>query len=501
MFELGQDTLECGTLVELSSSANPPVRVPDNGWERIDFFRSQVDQVVKSGDTIYGVNTGFGFLSDVPIDSHQLDQLQLNLIRSHACGVGPFLAPEIVRSLIISRCHSFALGYSGVSNSCIKKMLEFLKNDIMPLVPSQGSVGASGDLAPLAHLAQGFVGEGLCEFKGKKIPVVQALEACGIDPLMPMAKEGLSLINGTQVMTVLAAKGVVLAGRLLDVANLAASLSLDAIRGTLTAFDPRIHEVRKHPGQREICRSVMELFEGHDEIVRSHRECDRVQDPYSFRCVPQVHGATLDTVKHVEMVVERELNSVTDNPLIFENGDFLSGGNFHGQPVSIASDCLSIAIAELGSISECRLETMTNPTLSGLPPFIIENSGVNSGFMIPHVVAASLVSENKGLCHPASVDSIPTSADKEDHVSMGTIAARKSIQVAENVANVLAIELLAAAQGIDLLHPLKPAPKLRRAIAKIREICPFAKEDRSFHEEIVNLSHLILSGKLWREIS
>ena len=483
-FHLGENELTTARLVELARHPNPPVAVTPAAWQRLASYRTHVDEVLTKGKTVYGINTGFGFLSDVAIPPSDLAQLQLNLVRSHACGVGDHTADEVVRALLILRAHSFLLGFSGGRAEVVRQVLLFLQNDILPIVPCQGSVGASGDLAPLAHLALGLLGEGEVRWRGETLPAAEVLTKLGIAPLKLAPKEGLSLINGTQFMTTIAAFAVEEAKVLARSADVAAGLSLDAVRGTVAAYDPRIHAARPHPGQSLVAANMLRLFAETDAIMESHANCGKVQDPYSFRCVPQVHGATRDTIQYCESVVNTELRSVTDNPLVFSGGDFVSGGNFHGQPVAFVMDFLAIAVAEIGSISERRIEKITNPHQSGLPAFATRNSGLNSGFMIPHVVAASLVSENKVLCHPASVDSIPTSADKEDHVSMGPIAARKARSVITNVRNILAIEFLAATQGLDLLAPLKPSSILAAVVNEVRLRAPSMDTDRSLQREI-----------------
>lgn len=483
-FKLGEERLTAARLFALGKVPNPAVTATPVARERLRSFRATVDSILASDRRVYGINTGFGFLSDVAIEKRKLEELQVNLVRSHACGVGDPVADEVVRALLILRAHTFLLGHSGVREETVDAVLTFLKHDILPVIPCQGSVGASGDLAPLAHLALGLMGEGDVRFKGETAPAAQVLKTLGIKPLAPGAKEGLSLINGTHFMTTLAAFAVEEASAVALAADVACGLSLDAVRGTVAAFDARIHAARPHAGQRVVAENLRALFKGQDGIMESHKDCGKVQDPYSFRCVPQVHGASRDVVAYVAGVVETELNSVTDNPLIFEDGAALSGGNFHGQPIALAMDYLAIAVAELGSIAERRIEKITNPHQSGLPPFATRESGLNSGFMIPHVVAAALVSENKVLCHPASVDSIPTSADKEDHVSMGPIAARKAREVIRNVRRVLAIEFLAATQGLDLLAPLKPSMPLRAVLETIRKMAPMMERDRSLAKEI-----------------
>ena len=487
-FHLGEDTLTSARLVQLAQSPGPQLSVSAEAWQRLQGFRQSVDEVLNSQRTVYGINTGFGFLSDVAIKLEDLAQLQLNLVRSHACGVGEPASDELVRGLLIIRSYSFLLGHSGVRKEVVQQILQFLEHDILPVVPCQGSVGASGDLAPLAHLALGLLGEGDVRWQGATLPAAEVLAKLGIAPLRLAPKEGLSLINGTQFMTTIAAFAVEEAKSAARSADIAAGLSLDAVRGTLRAYDPRIHAVRPQVGQTLVASNMRKLFQADDPIMHSHVNCGKVQDPYSFRCVPQVHGASRDAIEYASKIVDIELISVTDNPLVFADGDIISGGNFHGQPIALAMDFLAIAVAELGSISERRIEKITNPHQSGLPAFATRNSGLNSGFMIPHVVAAALVSESKVLCHPASVDSIPTSADKEDHVSMGPIAARKARSVLANVRNILAIEFLAATQGLDLLAPLQPSSTLALVVDEVRRLAPVMETDRSLHKEIKAVS-------------
>lgn len=500
-FSLGDDRLTPARLVALASSPNPAVIAKPAARERLKGFRSKIDDVLASDRRVYGINTGFGFLADVAIDKQKLGELQVNLIRSHACGVGDPVGDEVVRALLILRAHTFLLGHSGVREATLDLALAFLKHDILPVIPCQGSVGASGDLAPLAHLALGLMGEGDVRYKGETAAAGDVLKALGLNPLMPAAKEGLALINGTHFMTALGAFAVEEARAVTRAADVAASLSLDAVRGTVAAFDARVHAVRPHVGQRLVAENVRNLFRGADGIMASHKDCGKVQDPYSFRCVPQVHGASRDALAYAHGVMEIELNSVTDNPLVFDDGATLSGGNFHGQPVALAMDFLTIAMAEIGSISERRIEKITNPHQSGLPAFATRESGLNSGFMIPHVVAAALVSENKILSHPASVDSIPTSADKEDHVSMGPIAARKAREVTRNVRRVLAIEFLAATQGLDLLAPLQPGAPLKAVLDEIRRIAPTMDRDRSLAKEIERVAVWIGEGGAERSVA
>ena len=495
-FLSGIERLSTEKLARMARHAGASLKMEDKVWSRLKEFRSVVEEKASGTESCYGVNTGFGFLADVKIAPDKLEQLQKNLIRSHACGTGDFARPELVRALLILRIHTFSLGFSGVTPDCLKTLLGFLEHDILPMIPMQGSVGASGDLAPLAHLALGLMGEGSVLYKGEKMPAIRALEMTGVRALEPSAKEGLSLINGTHFMTSMASLAVERAKILSGSADIVAALSLDAFKGSVRAFDPRIHEIRPQSGQKLVAENILKLLDGEDEIRESHKNCGKVQDPYSFRCIPQVHGATRDAVKYVEDRINIELNSVTDNPLVFPGGELISGGNFHGQPIALSMDFLGLAISELGSISERRIEKLTNPGLSSLPAFITEDSGLNSGYMIPHVVAAALASENKSLCHPASADSIPTSADKEDHVSMGPIAARQALKIIDHVSLILGIELLAACQAIDLMKPLKPTPILSVVYNKVREMSPYMATDRSLSEDFALIADWIKDGKL-----
>ncbi|MFN7685684.1 MAG: histidine ammonia-lyase [Oligoflexia bacterium] len=470
---------------------------------RIEKANQFLKQKIASGGTFYGINTGFGLLSNVRIESSDIAQLQVNLIRSHAVGVGDYLPDPAVRAMLLLRAWNLCQGHSGVSVKTVQQLLDFLNQGIHPLVPSQGSVGASGDLAPLSHLALPLIGEGKVRVKGRVMGGAQGLKQAGLKPLQLGPKEGLALINGTQFMSAVGSLALLEAEHLCRVADLLGAMTVEALRGTESAFEPEIHSVRPHPGQVLVAANVRRLLlsrsgkPGKSEIARSHEGCGKVQDPYSVRCIPQVHGASRDALAFVRGVLEREINSVTDNPLLFPAADrILSGGNFHGQIVSIAMDVLAIAMAEIASISEQRMEKLINPALSDLPAFLIKNGGLHSGFMIIQVAAASIVSENKTLCHPASVDSIPTSADKEDHVSMGAWAARKAGQVVVNVRRVLAMEALSAAQGIDLLRPLKSSRAIESMHALIRSQADFAQVDRSFHEDLLRLECMLLSPEV-----
>ncbi len=462
---------------------------------RVEAARRVIAEASARGEAVYGVNTGFGDLASVRIAPEKLATLQERLILSHAAGVGEPLADEAVRGMLLLRAHTLASGHSGVRPEVVETLLALLERDVLPVVPRRGSVGASGDLAPLAHLALPLIGRGKVRVNGVEMPSAAAMEQAGIRPLVLGAKEGLALINGTQAMTTLLALAALAARALVGTADLLGALSTDALRGTDAAFDARIHRLRPHPGQRDSAANLWQLLQG-SAIRESHRTGDvRVQDPYSLRCMPQVHGAVRDVLGDIEKRLEIEMNSVTDNPLVFpETGEILSGGNFHGEPMAIAADTLAIALSELGAISERRIEKLTNTAFSGLPAFLVRDAGLNSGFMIAQVTAAALASENKTLAHPASVDSIPTSADKEDHVSMGMGAALKLGQVVENVRTILAIELLAAGQGIDLLRPLRTSAPLEALHRDLRAgIAPW-HEDREMSPDIAWAGEFLRRG-------
>jgi histidine ammonia-lyase len=462
--------------------------------ERVLAARAVIERAAAGGEAVYGVNTGFGDLANVRIPVDKLRTLQERLVLSHAAGVGEPLPDPAVRGMLLLRANTLARGHSGVRLEVLEALLALLAHDVLPVVPGRGSVGASGDLAPLAHLALPLLGRGRVRAGGIELPAAEGLRRAGLRPLALEAKEGLALINGTQAMTSLAALGALAARRLVRAADLCGALTTDALRGTDTAFDARLHALRAHPGQLASAANLWALLRG-SAIRESHRRNDvRVQDPYSVRCMPQVHGAARDLAADVERKLAIEINAVTDNPLVFpETGEVLSGGNFHGEPIAFAADLLAIALAELGAIAERRIEKLTNHAFSGLPPFLVADAGLNSGFMIAQVTAAALASENKGLAHPASVDSIPTSADKEDHVSMGMGAALKLQVVAQNVERILAIELLAAAQGIDLLRPLTSSPPLEALHADLRERVPAWLEDREMAPDIA-AAHAFLCG-------
>ena len=448
----------------------------------IEAGEAALRRALDSGEAVYGVNTGFGDLAGVRIAGDRIAELQRRLILSHAAGLGEPLHDEAVRGMLLLRANTLARGHSGVRPEVVEALIALLAADVLPIVPSRGSVGASGDLAPLAHLALPLLGFGKVRIGGRVATAAEGLPRAGLEPLVLGPKEGLALINGTQAMTSLLALSCLDARRLVRLADLVAAMSTDALRGTDTAFDPRLHALRAYRGQRVSAANLWSLMRG-SAIRESHRAGDvRVQDPYSVRCAPQVHGAVRDVLEDVEAKVVVEMNAVTDNPLVFSGGEdgtaILSGGNFHGQPMAFAADFLAIALAELASISERRIEKLTNTAFSGLPPFLARDAGLDSGFMMAQVTAAALVAENKVACHPASIDSIPTSADKEDHVSMGMGAALKLRAVVANVRRVLAIELVAAAQGIDLLRPLRSSERLESVHRMVRERIAFREDDR-----------------------
>lgn len=475
-----------GAKVQLSPAANA----------KLVKSRKFIDEKLTSDQVIYGVNTGFGALSKVKISKKDLEQLQINLIRSHSCGVGDALNENQVRAIMLLRANTLAKGTSGVRPEVVEKVLEFLNKGLYPLVPSQGSVGASGDLAPLAHLALCLIGEGKVFLDGKEIPTNEALKKLSIAPLKLQAKEGLSLINGCQVMTAIGMLGLYEAIQLVKLADVAGAMSLEALRGSRSAFDPEISRHRPHFGEKETAANLLKILQD-SEIAKSHIDCDRVQDAYSLRCMPAVHGAAKSALKHSKTVLEIEANASTDNPLVFvDSGKILSCGNFHGQPVSVALDYLAIALTSLASISERRIEKLINPAMSELPAFLTPKGGLNSGFMMAQVTAAALVSESKIYSHPASVDSIPTSADKEDHVSMGTIASRKLIKVIEALRRVLCIEFLAAKQGLYLLKPQQPGPFMQELVARLDKISPCMEEDRVLSNEISNIENVFLDESL-----
>ncbi len=484
------------TLRELRAVMEGAPLALDPAW-RGDVERSvaALQARLAAGETLYGVNTGFGKLAMTRIAAEQLRELQLNLLRSHAAGVGPYLPAPVVRLILALKALSLARGASAVRPEVVEALLALLNNDVLPAIPAKGSVGASGDLAPLAHMALVLVGEGEAVCGGTVLGGAEAMARAGLAPLTLGPKEGLALLNGTQVSTAIALAALFAAEDLWATSLVAGAMSTDAARGSDTPFDPRIHALRGQPGQIRAATLLRGLMEG-SAIRESHREGDpRVQDPYSLRCQPQVAGACLDLLGYAAQVLEREANAVTDNPLVTEDGAVLSGGNFHAEPVAFAADAIALTLAELGAISERRIALLTDPVLSGLPAFLVEEGGVNSGFMIAQVTAAALVAENRALATPRSVDSLPTSANQEDHVSMATNAALRLAEMADNLASILAIELLAAAQGIEFRRPLASSPKLESAVALVRGVAAFRDRDRVMAPDIAAVKALVERGR------
>lgn len=507
------NTLTLSALREVAFDRRP-VELEAETRKRVRQARVVVEKLLRGRKVAYGVNTGVGQLSDVRIPPGQLRQLQVNLIRSHSAGVGKPFSETEVRALMLLRANSLTKGHSGVRPAVIETLCQMLNRGVHPVVPSQGSVGASGDLAPLAHMALVMIGEGEAILNGKRFGGAEALKQARIKPLKLEAKEAISIINGTQGMLAVGALALLQAETLADSADVIGAMSLDALRGTDVAFDERIHRARPHAGQQRVARNLRRLLEG-SEIRESHRDCTRVQDAYSLRCMPQVHGAVRDTLAYCRRVFEVEMNSAVDNPLVFVSGhDFsraekaakkkgdlapadaiLSGGNFHGQPLAFALDFLGIALTSLAGISERRIERLVNPALNeGLPAFLAKDPGLNSGFMMAQVTAAALVSENKVLAHPASADSIPTSGNKEDYVSMGMTSALKLKRILENTTHVLAIEALAAAQGLDFLAPLKSSKRLEQAKAAVRAVARPVEKDRALAEDFARVAEAIAGG-------
>jgi histidine ammonia-lyase len=462
---------------------------------RVEASRKVVEDVLKKDEAVYGINTGFGDLARVRIPKDKLGELQRNLVLSHATGTGEMLGDKTTRLIIALKILGLARGYSGVRWLLIDRLMKFLEYDLLPQIPAKGSVGASGDLAPLAHLGCALIGVGRVKYRGYPMSAARAHERAGIEPLTLEAKEGLALINGTQVSTALALQGLWATENIFSAALVAGALTTDAIQGSDTPFDPRIHEARGHSGQIDAAKALRSLMSG-SEIRASHADCDRIQDPYSIRCQPQVMGACLDALRHAAVILEIESNAVSDNPLVFaDDGEILSGGNFHAEPVALAADHLALALAEIGALAERRIALLIDKNLSNLPAFLVKEGGLNSGFMIAHVTAAALASENKSLAHPASVDSLPTSANQEDHVSMATFAARRLSDMHDNTCGIIGIELLAAAQGIEFRRPLKSSTVLEAELAAIREqVAPYDK-DRFFAPDIAAARALVDSGR------
>jgi histidine ammonia-lyase len=474
-----------------------PIRLDESCQAGIRACAEAVQKIVAAGQPAYGINTGFGKLAKIHIPVEQLEQLQANLVRSHAAGMGPLLDDASVRLILTLKIGSLARGYSGVRPETLDSLVKMYNAQIWPCIPAQGSVGASGDLAPLAHLALAAMGEGQARLHGEELPAAEALRRAGLTPIRLAAKEGLALLNGTQVSAGIALMALFAAEQVFAAAVLTGALSVDAACGSDAPFDSRIHQVRGQKGQIEVARIYLELLAG-SAIRESHRENDnRVQDPYSLRCQPQVMGACRDQLVHAARTLWVEANAVSDNPLIFaDTGEVISGGNFHAEPVAFCSDQIAIATAEIGALSERRIALLIDSSISGLPPFLVAEPGLNSGFMIAHVTAASLASENKTLAHPASVDSLPTSANQEDHVSMATFAACKALDVATNVRRIVAIELLAACQGLDFHHPLRSSATLEAVRTCVRGVAAHYGEDRYIAPEMQDVDNLIAHGRL-----
>jgi histidine ammonia-lyase len=473
------------------------VALAARGYAALEASAASVARIVASKKTVYGLNTGFGLLANTRIPADKLAELQRNIVWSHACGLGAPLSREVVRLVMALKVIGLARGASGVRRIVVERLLDMLARDLLPVIPAQGSVGASGDLAPLAHLAATLIGDGEIIADGSRMPAAAALAKVGLAPIELGPKEGLALLNGTQVSTALALDALFASEHVFSAAIVAGALSVDALKGSLAPFDPRIHALRGHKGQIDVAASIRALVEG-SAINASHINCDRVQDPYSFRCQPQVMGACLDTLRHAARTLVVEANAVTDNPLVFPDRDeAISGGNFHAEPVAFVSDMIAIAMCEVGSLSERRLSILIDPKMSGLPAFLVKDGGVNSGFMIAQVAAAALVSENKSFAFPGSVDSIPTSANQEDHVSMATSTARKAGQIARNAAGVIGVELLAAAQGVDFHAPMKTSRTLQEAHANIRRYAAHWGKDRWFASDLEAAQGDALTNELY----
>jgi histidine ammonia-lyase len=492
--KLNPEAIHLGTLRQLWRGE--AAALDDASMQRIASAAASVDRIVAGGETVYGVNTGFGLLANTRIPDDRLAELQTNLILSHSAGLGDPLPRHVTRLMIVLKLLGLGRGHSGVRPLVIDALQGLLDRDAMPVIPAQGSVGASGDLAPLAHLIAALMGHGSIDVAGTIMPAAAALQKLGKEPLQLGPKEGLALINGTQTSTALALDALFTGERVFAAAIAAGALSVDALKGSTKPFDARLSDLRGQPGQIRVAAAIRGLLDG-SEIVTSHVGCAKVQDPYSFRCQPQVMGAALDLLANAARTLTIEAGAVTDNPIVFPDEDAaISGGNFHAQPVAFAADIISMALCEVGSMSERRTAVLIDPKMSDLPPFLTEDSGVNSGLMIPQVTAAALVSENRSLAFPASVDSIPTSAGQEDHVSMAPIAARKAGQIARNAAGVVAVELIAAAQGIDYHAPLKTSAKLQAVHTKVRERSPHLVSDRYWADEMAALQAAVLAGEI-----
>src|SRR4051794_11229248 len=492
--KLNPEAIDLGTLRKLWQGE--AATLDDASMQRIAASAASVERIVAGGETVYGVNTGFGLLANTRIPDDRLAELQTNLILSHSAGLGDPLPRHVTRLMIVLKLLGLGRGHSGVRRQVIEALQALLDRDAMPVIPSQGSVGASGDLAPLAHLIAALMGHGSIDLNGETMPAGAALQKLGMEPLELGPKEGLALINGTQASTAIALDALFAGERLFAAAIAAGAMSVDALKGSVKPFDPRISELRGQPGQIQVAAAIRGLLDG-SEIVASHQRCGKVQDPYSFRCQPQVMGAVLDLLNNAARTLTIEAGAVTDNPIVFPAEDeAISGGNFHAQPVAFAADTISLALCEVGSISERRISVLVDPKMSGLPAFLTQDSGVNSGLMIPQVTAAALVSENKGLAFPASVDSIPTSAGQEDHVSMAPIAGWKAARIARNAGGVIAVELMAAAEGIDYHAPLQTSAELQAVHSAVRALSPHFTADRYWADEMAALQRAVLAGQI-----
>ncbi|ANS85350.1 histidine ammonia-lyase [Vibrio scophthalmi] len=482
------------SLSQLRQISRSPVNLSLDNASVADIEQSTqvVEQVIAQGRTVYGINTGFGLLANTRIEPQDLEILQKSIVLSHAAGIGQLMADETVRLMMVLKINSLARGYSGIRLSVIQALIELVNTQVYPCVPQKGSVGASGDLAPLAHMSTILLGEGQARHNGKIISGAEALNIAGLQPITLAPKEGLALLNGTQASTAFALEGLFAAEDLFASATVCGAMSVEAALGSRKPFDPRIHRVRGHRTQMDAAAAYRYLLDNHSDIGTSHNQCEKVQDPYSLRCQPQVMGACLQQIRHAAETLQVEANSVSDNPLVFaDDGDIISGGNFHAEPVAMSADNLALAIAEIGSLSERRMALLIDSALSKLPPFLVDNGGVNSGFMIAQVTAAALASENKTLAHPASIDSLPTSANQEDHVSMATFAGRRLRDMAENTRGILAVEYLAAAQGLDFRAPLKSSPRIEEAKRRLREQVAFYDKDRYFATDIERANRLL----------
>ncbi|HUX07945.1 MAG TPA: histidine ammonia-lyase [Acidobacteriota bacterium] len=487
---LGDKPIDLQEIIKVAIDREP-VALSDSARERVAAARACVEEHIASGEPVYGVTTGFGVLAAVAIRPEEIDDLQRNLIISHAAGMGPLLTDEVIRAAMLLRAVSLVAGHSGIRQETLDLLIAMLNRNVIPLVPSQGSVGSSGDLAPLSHIVLGMIGMGECRFDGREMDAAEALAAAGLKPVRLTAKEGLALVNGTQIMTAIAALAAVRARRLADLADIAGAATLEAVRGRSDAFDERLHINRPHQGQIISASNIRKLISD-SKLVDSIPE--RMQDAYSLRTMPQVHGASRDAIDYVIRTLEIEANSVTDNPLIFpDSNDVISGGNFHGQPVALASDFLGIAVAELGSISERRINRMVDGSYPHLPMFVTPSPGLNSGLMVPHYLAAALVSENKGLAHPNSVDSIPTSANQEDHNSMGTIAARNAEQIVTNVELVVAVEIMVAAQALEFSDGKRLGKGTAEAYRLVRRAVTALEGDRYLRPDLEALRSAVVS--------